>query len=106
MNRLIAIPRGRKGDYLDFWYFVRDDGRALDRLPNYTIRFIWHKAQEDRIKKILLDAKKDYLQDIARFCKERDRQTVHTSKSIRGLWSARAYTDKFVKMDSLEYYGL
>lgn len=100
-GRVIAIPTGRKGDYLDFWSFIKDDGRAI---PNYAIRIPWSPACKERIHKLLVQAKKDFNTDLMNI--RRAVQHVHTSASARAVWEARgalAYRDK-VYTEAREYF--
>lgn len=100
IGRVIAIPTGRRGDYLDFWSFIKDDGREI---PNYAIRIPWSPACKERIHKILVQAKKDFNTDLGLV--RRDFQMVHTSAGARAVWSARSaleYRDK-VYTEAREY---
>lgn len=100
IGRVIAIPTGRRGDYLDFWSFIKDDGRAI---PNYAIRIPWSPACKERIHKILVQAKKDFNKDLDNI--RPNTQMVHTCASARAVWSARGaleYRDK-VYTEAREY---
>ena len=68
MCTIIAIPTERKGDYMDFWSFIVDDGRQI---PQYGVRFIWRPELKDQIKYKLARAKLDYRHDINRLLKDR-----------------------------------
>lgn len=100
IGRVIAIPTGRRGDYLDFWSFIKDDGRVI---PNYAIRIPWSPACKERIHKILVQAKRDFYKDLDNI--RLDTQMVHTCASARAVWSARdawTYKDK-IYTEAREY---
>lgn len=66
--RMIAIPTS-KGGFMDFWTFVKDDGRAID---SYMIRFNYNGRQDlERIRQLLGQGKRDYLDDLKQFDKDR-----------------------------------
>ena len=61
-GKVICVPFTR-GGYLDFWGFIRDDGRDLS---NGAIRTIVHTTQEnimDNLKTVLIRRKRDLLAD-------------------------------------------
>lgn len=61
-GKVICVPH-TKGGYLDFWGFIKDDGRPL---TNGAIRTIVHTRQENfmtDLKKILSQRKRDLLNE-------------------------------------------
>lgn len=58
---ILAIPTERRGDYLDFWSFVRYTGQET---PQYGVKFVWRPEFLDQIKFKLARAKLDYYNDI------------------------------------------
>jgi hypothetical protein len=103
-GRVIAIPTGRKGDYLDFWTFVKDNGQT--DIPNYAIRILWHEASRERVERVLRQGKKDYYKDIAAFIANRTTRADKISGSYKKLISAQRDVDKLVNMDALQLFGM
>lgn len=61
-GKVICVPH-TKGGYLDFWGFIKDDGRPL---TNGAFRTIVHTRQEtfmDDLKKILSQRKRDLMSE-------------------------------------------
>ena len=103
-GRIIAIPTGRKGDYLDFWTFVKDNGQA--DIPNYAIRILWHRASRERVERVLRQAKKDYYKDIDTFVANRTKPAERYSGACKAIMTAQREVDRLVNMDALQLFGM
>lgn len=60
MRQLLAVPTGKRGDYLDFWKIYEYAGGDV---PRGAIRFNTLTANMERVEKLLKQAKRDYLAD-------------------------------------------
>jgi hypothetical protein len=103
-GRIIAIPTGRKGDYLDFWSFIKDNGQT--DIPNYAIRLLWNSADKKRTEQVLRQAKRDYYKDVQAYIANRTSRADKVSGSYRGLITAQREVDRLVRMDALQLYGM
>ena len=101
IGRVVAIPTGRKGDYMDFWSFVKDDGQEI---PNYAIRIAWNPLLQDKIKKILSNAKRDYQRDMELYARRRAKREYRDSRATKAVYTARRDVDK-TKRFFEEYKG-
>ena len=84
-GKVICIPF-IKGGYLDFWGFVKDDGRPL---IEGAFRTIVHTTQDnfmDDLKKILIQRKRDIMSDYYRLRKHNAAQRWY--RATKALYQA------------------
>lgn len=84
VGRVIAIPTGKRGDYLDFWRFERDCGQDL---PLYGVRIVWSPSLRDNVKQVLRQAKADYIRDMERLLRDKRVIAYQSTQKQRMMFS-------------------
>lgn len=77
-GKVICVPH-TKGGYLDFWGFIKDDGRPLTELTTGSFRTIVHTRQET------------FMSDLKRLLSERKRDLIHEYYASRKKTAAQRW---------------